>query len=147
MSCMQASKQVNKEQIRRQTEIHIRSPSSMQWEKFDEVVCCACKTIENIKAFRKKLLHHGHCGSMFTALLPHSFYKLISKFYRSTTIRISSDFSLPWNCSILSRGELLQTWWIRGKATFYDTPSFMCCISTLLLTIVSRKWDDTYHNQ
>ena len=30
MSSKQASKQVNKEQIRRQTEIHIPSPSSMQ---------------------------------------------------------------------------------------------------------------------
>ena len=47
--------------------------SSMQGEKFDEVICCVCINIENIEISTKDFLQNGYHGSMVSTLFLCSF--------------------------------------------------------------------------
>ena len=51
------------------------------------------KTLKTVKMFAKGFIQHRYCGSMFTSLVLHSFWKTIGNCYRGIYVR--SSFSKP----------------------------------------------------
>ena len=74
----QGNKKANKEQIINQTETYYL---------LYYVICCDCKTIENMEMYINDFLQHGYHESMFIAPYLYSFYKLINKCYKCITTR------------------------------------------------------------
>ena len=52
----QTNKQTNKGKMIKEKKLVLYRSSSMQREKFDEVICCVFKTIENSEMFTKGFL-------------------------------------------------------------------------------------------
>lgn len=50
IACKQRKK-ISKEQNIKETKIGMYRHCSMQWEKFDEIICCVSKNTQNIETF------------------------------------------------------------------------------------------------
>ena len=63
----QANKTSQQKTLIKQTKIYMYSPSLVQWEKFDQVICCFCKNHENLEMPAKYFLQHRYHGCLLTS--------------------------------------------------------------------------------